>query len=142
MFHIFMWYTQNAIVLLQEKWFKITTSRLAILDILWSSTKVLSFNDIVQNNPDKNLDNITVYRFLQILDKLHLAKKIHALNGYVFCDGHYHLHNHYFLVCGQCHSFEEKIIDGKESYVSRLGIFPDKHSIEIIGLCQQCGSLE
>jgi Fur family zinc uptake transcriptional regulator len=79
-------YIQNAVQILKENSFKITKSRLDILDILSNSDKVLSFNDIVNNYPEKNLDNITVYRFLQILEKLHLAKKIHSLNGYISCD--------------------------------------------------------
>lgn len=131
-------YIPNAVQILKENWFKITKSRLDILDILSNSDKVLSFNDIVNNYPEKNLDNITVYRFLQILEKLHLAKKIHSLNGYISCDWHCHIHNHYFLVCSKCNSFQEKVFDRKEDLVWDLGIFPDQHSIEIVWLCKNC----
>lgn len=133
-----MAYKENAVEILKENKFKITKARMAVLEILSNSDKVLSFNNIVQQNLEKKLDNITVYRFLQILEKLHLSKKIHALNGYVSCEWECHIHNHYFLVCSKCGFFQEKIFEGEEDFVCNLGIYPDQHSIEIVWLCKDC----
>lgn len=131
-------YTKKSIDILKNNWFRITSSRMEILKVLSRAKKPLSFNDIVKRALNIKLDEVTVYRFLQILEDLHLAKKINSLHGYVSCDGDTHDHNHYFLVCNECNTVNEKVIDKKDTLFMSMWICPDHQCFEIIGKCQEC----
>ena len=123
---------------LKEHWFKKTKPREEIIKIVEKSKKPLSFNDVVKQSWEQKLDDVTVYRFLHTLEELHLVKKISSLRSYVKCDGWEHLHNHYFLVCNDCHAIDERTIDASESLISSLWIYPDNHCIEIVWKCNKC----
>ncbi len=134
-----MSYSHKAQSILKKNKFKCTPSRLAILDILDKTSWVVSFHDIVKMSPDKKLDDVTVYRFLQILEDLHLVKKITSLRWYITCDGWTHDHNHYFLVCNWCNDVQEKVVTSKQKEdFSLLGIHPDHKCLEIVWKCWDC----
>lgn len=133
-----MSYLDKAWKVLRKNWLKKTKARTSIINILAKTTTAVSYIDIVKLSKDKKLDEVTVYRFLQELEKLHLAKKILSLRGYMRCDWSHHTHNHYFLVCSNCQKVTEKIINEDEKLVSSLGIYPDNQCIEIVWKCDEC----
>lgn len=133
-----MSYQEKARKILKEKGYKKTKSRIAIIHILSQQTKAVSFVDIVRSSQEYPLDEVTVYRFLQELESLHLVKKITSVRGYMKCDGDTHTHNHYFLVCNDCHDIQEKVLHDNETIIKALGVYPDKQCIEIVGKCEKC----
>ena len=133
-----MSYATKARTILKDNGYKKTQSRVSIIDILSNSDKALSFVDIVKQSPNKKLDEVTVYRFLHILEELHLVKKITSLRWYIKCDGDQHPHNHYFLVCNDCQNVQETVLHQEETIVNSLGIYPDQQCIEIVGKCKDC----
>lgn len=135
-----MTYSDRAREILKSHGLKKTKSRTSIINILAKSDTAISYLDIVKLSKKIKLDEVTVYRFLQELEKYHLVKKISSLRGYMRCDGGTHTHNHYFLVCNDCQKITEEIINEDENLVTNLWIYPDNQCIEIVGKCKKCGS--
>ena len=131
-----MWYIEKAIYKLKNNWYKITKARKIILDILAGNGCPISAYEIIDF--DNSLDKATIYRFLEILESLHLVKKIYSLNKYVRTDWECYEHNHYFLVCRECFWYEEKVVDKIDRVFWNLGIFPNNHCLELVGLCKNC----
>ncbi len=77
-----MSFVELAAVRLKEHGHRMTQSRHQILMLFDSSEKVLTAEDIQQDSADKKLDSATVYRILQVLEELHIVKKIHIAGGY------------------------------------------------------------
>jgi Fur family transcriptional regulator, ferric uptake regulator len=91
----------------------------------------------------------TVYRHLQRLAEQGVVDAIHTAIGetiYRYCrrpadDG---CHHHHHLVCTQCGHAEPIESDHVEQWAHDMahkhGYAQTHHTIEIFGLCQQCGS--
>ncbi len=83
---------------------------------------------------------VTVYRTLEILDELGLARRVHTKGhclGYARADGD----NHY-LVCHRCRRVLEFPCAGLDVLVEnvqqRTGYVIDGHLLELTGLCPDC----
>ena len=133
---------------LQDKGYKLTSQRQAILDFLLKSHfKHLSCDEIYEHmlptNPE--LGQATVYRTLQIFTDLGVTTK------HDFDDGksRYEIssikngHNHHHLICLSCGKIEEVDLDMMENLeetVSKKFQFKIiDHNVKIYGYCNECG---
>jgi len=133
---------------LQDKGYKLTSQRQAILDFLLKSHfKHLSCDEIYEHmlptNPE--LGQATVYRTLQIFTDLGITTK------HDFDDGksRYELssiengHNHHHLICLSCGKIEEVDLDMMENLEETVSNkFQFKiidHNVKIYGYCNECG---
>lgn len=134
---------------LQEKGYKFTTQRRAILDtIMENSDKHLSSEeiyDIVRKKyPETGL--ATVYRSLQIFEELGLIYRLDFDDGRVRYDvyngAHDHQHHHLICIsCGDVIEVEEDLLDDMEKHIMEAKDFEIiDHNVKFYGYCSKCRS--
>lgn len=138
-----MTFIKNSLQILKDNGYKITGPRVAILEVLAKAETALSTHDIEKRIP-KNIpaNVVTVYRVLEVLEKLGIAHRIHTKEGYVRCDFELRRGCHYFAVCNKCGRTSEFLRE-KPCLIDK--IIPKnlpfknlKHLTEISGTCNQC----
>lgn len=130
---------------LREHGYKLTRQRLAVIKTIASTQDHLTTTNIYQkvhqNYPDINIGLVTIYRTLELLNRLKLICEIHAesnCHSYtISAPGHHH-----HLICSNC----DKVIDFsscnleevQQNLTRETGFRIDSHSLEFAGLCQDC----
>ncbi|MBN2303490.1 MAG: transcriptional repressor [Anaerolineae bacterium] len=122
---------------------KLTQPRRAILKTLLAAARPLSPAEILERGQTfyADLGLVTVYRTLEILEAMGLARPVHLADG---CHG-YALstpgHTHH-VVCDRCHAVVEivgcALGDFLDSVAERTGYTITGHWLEISGLCPEC----
>jgi Fur family ferric uptake transcriptional regulator len=130
---------------LREAGYRLTRPRLAVLQVLQENSRYLSPTEICERGRAlcPSLGLVTVYRTLEMLDKLGLARRVHGrgnCHGYARADsvsGHY-------LVCRRCGQVTEFPCEGLEGIIEavqqRSGFAIEEHLLELEGLCPTCQS--
>lgn len=127
--------------LLKEKGLKITTARIAVLDLLESENNPVDALTIVEKLSNQ-ADQATVYRILEILTKKDIVNKLE------FGEGKYRYEiekdHHHHLVCSNCGKIEDIEIDLSNEFSKEInkkkGFLVKSHSLEFFGLCRLCQS--
>jgi len=141
-------YQKIALEKLKESGLKITKPRQMIVDFLASSDKALSpyeIQTLLQKKKIKS-DVVTIYRVLEVLEKLYLVHKVLAFNGYVRCHTN-DLDNpndrcHHYLLCKNCKRVQE--VEGEDlgnlekKIEKNYGFKIESHYLEFMGLCKDC----
>lgn len=132
---------------LKEEGFKLTPQRRCIVETLMNAKgKHMSseeiYDEVKQSCPEIGL--ATVYRTLQMLDKIGFTTKLNLDDGCV----RYELsidrnaHNHHHLVCKQCGKIievEEDLLDILEDKIENSYNFKiDDHDVKFYGICSDC----
>lgn len=142
-----MTYQEFALKQLKKEKYRITKPRQAVLDTLESTHKPLNAyeiaNAIKKNGTD--IDVSTVYRILDVYQKLKLAHFIKDKQGYLGCKDwtcRNENHCHHQFVCTSCENVVEMHIDDHEFLQNIQKKFRelriDKHYLEFSGMCKQC----
>ena len=130
---------------LREAGYRLTQPRLAVLQVLQENSRYLSPAEIFERGRAlyPSLGLVTVYRTLEMLDKLGLARRVHGrgnCHGYARADnagGHY-------LVCRRCGQVTEFPCEGMEGIIQAVqkqsGFTVEQHLLELGGLCPACQS--
>ncbi|MFA7285125.1 MAG: transcriptional repressor [Candidatus Absconditabacterales bacterium] len=125
---------------LQEALYKLTKPRLQVIEYFANHTKAVSPYDIAKDQSD--LDVVSIYRTIEILESLGLVHKIWSLGGYVRCDlSENHCQSdccHEFQVCTQCHEYNEIHGHHKHSSGTSSTFATKQHISEQLGLCEKC----
>lgn len=120
---------------------KATPGRLKVLELLSKKEKALSIKDL-QNLLKSRLDQATLYRMMDAMEKSGLVRQVNLLHGHA----HYELagrKHHHHIICENC----GKVVD-----ISKCNIKPleqealtlakfssiNHHSLELFGLCSKC----
>jgi Fur family ferric uptake transcriptional regulator len=130
---------------LKQHRYKLTRQRRLIISEFASSEDFVTpadlYNKLQKNHPDIGM--VTVYRTLDMLDKLGLAYKVHA-GG----DCHSYKINtverHHHLLCSNCGAVinftcsekELTVLEGK--ITAETGFAIKNHILEFVGYCQKC----
>lgn len=136
--------------LLKENGLKVTTQRIAILDVLQSRPDThLTAEEIYEHvrelHPEIGL--ATVYRTIQLLSDLHLIDKLNLDDGYVRYEigkkhGGLGTHHHHHLVCLECGkvlSFEDDMLESLENRIKEAMNFEIvDHEVKLYGYCKDC----
>ena len=140
-------YLEELKLKLKDEGFKLTHQRRNIVEVLLSANgKHMSSEeiyDIVKKDcPEIGLE--TVYRTLQVLDKLGYTNKLNLDDGCV----RYELsldknaHNHHHLVCKKCSKIievEEDLLDQLEDVIKeKYGFDVENHDVKFNGYCSNC----
>lgn len=134
---------------LQERGYKLTTQRRAILDtIMENSDKHLSSEDIYDLVRKKcpEIGLATVYRTLQIFEELGLIYKLDFNDGRVRYDVYNgtsdHQHHHLICIgCGAVIEVEEDLLDDMEKHITEVKDFEIvDHNVKFFGYCSKCRS--
>lgn len=132
---------------LEEKGYKYTTQRKAVLDIITASAGAhLTAEDIYSIVKDENLGIgiATVYRTLQVLEEIGAIRKDYLDTGVVRYEinQHHGGHSHHHMVCIECRT----ILEAKEDLMETLEVLIEAnygfqvvdHSIKFLGYCKKC----
>ncbi|HHU74853.1 MAG TPA: transcriptional repressor [Clostridiales bacterium] len=136
--------------LLKKNGLKVTTQRVAILEVLSSRpgkhlTAEEIYDFVKKKYPDIGL--ATVYRTIQVLSDLNLIDKLNLDDGYVRYEigkkdnednGHHH-HHLICLDCGSIFSFQDDLLEALEEHIEEtLGFKVVDHEVKLYGHCKKC----
>ena len=131
------------LAVLKKSGFKMTRQRRAVIRVVTSSSDYLTpiaiYEKLREDHPEVGL--VTVYRTLEVLDRLGLICKLHAghnSRGYTIGTSEHHHH----LICNKCHQVVAFAHCGLEEVqqglVDETGFRIDDHLLEFTGLCPAC----
>lgn len=137
--------TANKIAgILREHGYKLTPQRRALLKVIASQHDHLSPDAIYEKTRQElpGVGRVTIYRTLELLNKLNLVCRIHSADG---CHGYMMrrpTEHHHHLVCSGCGravDFTDCDLSGLEKKLSeKTGFAIEGHLIELYGRCQDC----
>ncbi len=133
--------------ILKEEGYKLTTQRKAILDaILENHEKHLNpeeiYNIVKIKYPDIGI--ATVYRTLQLFEKLNIVCRVNFDDGYNRYELNYNTeeHQHHHLVCLNCGNVIEVKMDLLEILENEIereyGFSIVDHNVKFFGYCSDC----
>lgn len=120
---------------------RITESRVELFKLLLGN-KPLGINEII-NKLDGVSDRVSVYRNMELFEKLGVAKKVFFGWKYKIELSELFIGHHHHLICLGCGVVFD--IEGEseiDSYINeatnRFGFNPTRHTFEIEGYCKNC----
>jgi len=123
---------------------KLTGPRRAILQVLEKEKRPLSNQEIHQRIPQGASDLVTVYRSIQLLERIGAVKRFQFGDGvarFALMDERHHGHQHH-LVCTRCASLVEIgdcVVRELEARVANQSKFKAvTHRLEFFGICPAC----
>lgn len=123
---------------------KLTGPRRAILQVLRKEARPLTNKEIFQSLPPGHCDLATVYRSVQMLERLGLVKRFHFGDGaarYALLEEGGTAHRHH-LVCTSCTRIVEIgeciVRELEERVVARSKFKAVTHRLEFFGVCPEC----
>ncbi|HHU70545.1 MAG TPA: transcriptional repressor [Clostridiales bacterium] len=136
--------------LLKKNGLKVTTQRIAILEVLSSRPgEHLTAEEIYDLVREKYQDIglATVYRTIQMLSELDLIDKLNLDDGYVryeisnkhHDEGCHHHHHLICLDCGNIYTFQDDLLETLETRIGEaLGFEVKDHEVKLYGHCKNC----
>jgi len=129
---------------LAAKDLKYSRQREEILDVFLSTDRHPTANELYNSVRKKypRLGFATIYRTLKLLCACGLGRELKLEDGttrYEHLYGHRH-HDH--LICTKCGRFVE-VVDSaierlQEKLFKRYGFYPQRHRLELYGICRNC----
>ncbi|MDD4112467.1 MAG: Fur family transcriptional regulator [Herbinix sp.] len=137
-------------VLLRTNGLKVTSQRIAILEVLNNRpgkhmTAEEIYDCVRKEYPDIGL--ATVYRTIQMLSELSLIDKLNLDDGYVRYEigaknhenSSHHHHHLICLECGNIYAFQDDLLENLENRIHEtLGFEVSDHEVKLYGLCKKC----
>ncbi len=137
-------YLEYASEKLRAGGYRITAPRTRVLALLDGEERALSPYDIRDRlgRQRVKMDVVTVYRALEVLERLGLVHRVYSTGGYVRCWRSDLGEHHHHLVCTDCGRIVEITGDPMEQVVDRVegesGYRVTGHILELVGLCRGC----
>lgn len=129
---------------LRQQSCKLTGPRRAILGIFEQEARPLTNKEIFQALPPGNCNLATVYRAVQMLERLGLVKRFQIGDGaarYALLEEGARAHQHH-LVCTHCNTIVEIgeciVRELEERIVARSKFAAVTHRLEFFGVCPAC----
>lgn len=129
---------------LNKKNLKLTRQRQKILNIFLKTERHLSVEDLynIVKRKDPNVGHATVFRTLKLLQDAGIAKEVDFGDKKIRYEHKYGHQHHDHLVCIKCGRFievlESKIEKLQEELCRRNQFLPQRHKMEIFGICKRC----
>ncbi len=129
--------------IIRDAGYRVTRSRLAVLQVLTSAEKILDAAAIYRRGRQLHprLGRVSVYRTLDLLVELELVRQVHGegdCHNYARADrpeGHY-------LICQACVQVQEFPCTGLDllldSVARQSGFLVRDHLLQLAGLCPAC----
>jgi Fe2+ or Zn2+ uptake regulation protein len=139
-----MSFTEYAAKALRDGGYKVTKPRKQVLEAIEKAAGPMSPCDIgrAMEGQGEHLDQVTIYRVINLLCTLNLVHKVFSRGGYVRCDLLEEEGCHRFLVCRGCghlQEFADEALCQQEDQIARkLGFQSEHHVTESSGLCKDC----
>jgi len=134
---------RKVLAVLRREGYKLTPQRRAVIRVVASSpdhlTPVTLFHRVRQEHPDIGLT--TVYRTLEIMNRLGLVCELHTGNSYRSYTVTEPEHHHH-LICSKCQAVvvvaDCGLQDMQRKIADETGFRIDHHLLEFIGICPAC----
>lgn len=134
--------TSNLLKLLKKNKLSLTRPRRLVFELLSTSKEPLTIQEITLLLGNM-IDRATVYRTIDLFEKLEIVKKVYVGFKYkielgeIFQPHHHHV---YCTKCGKTFGFEEPQFI--EEYINKLGkefdVTITSHNFELEGICSSC----
>lgn len=128
--------------LLKEKGFKVTPTRLLILNAFSAGCKPINAEDIFSSLKKTKINLVTIYRTLSSFEEKGILKHVDLHKGSMYYERAEHHHHH--IVCKGC-GLIESLGDCNEKGLSKNALKKsskfkviDQHSLEFFGVCRKC----
>lgn len=135
---------QNILAQLKEKGFRITKTRIAVLQMLCSAQAPLSALQILQQLKQQHIqvNKTTVYRELTFLKEQHIIREIEFGDNHSYVELALGEHHHH-VRCIQCKRVEDIDVEDQlhlaQQQIAKKSQFQVmNHSLEFFGLCVEC----
>ncbi len=119
---------------LKETGYKLTKNRAEVARYLENNQGIFCANDLLRNF--SNLDKVSLYRTLDLFQKLDIIHPVITLNGEQYYEAHELTNHHHHAVCTKCHKSECISCDYTDKPVP--GFKEIHHSIAVTGICYKC----
>lgn len=137
-------------LLLRQHGLKVTTQRIAILEVLNNRpgkhmTAEEIYDCVKKKYPDIGI--ATVYRTIQVLSELSLIDRLNLDDGYVRYEIHKKgkeesCHHHHHLICQECgsiYAFQDDLLEELEKRIEdTMGFQVVDHEVKLYGRCKKC----
>jgi len=131
---------------LSSKNFKQSEQRTEILRNFLSIDKHLTADELYRIVTEKNpsIGYATIYRTLKLLCECGLCNELKFEDGISRYEHLYKHQHHDHLICTKCGKFVEvfdpEIEKLQERLVLQHGFYPERHRMELYGICKECKS--
>lgn len=134
--------TSDFKITLREEGFRITSTRMAVLNLLKKSKVPLdvAYVKTQLKNKSINADQVTIYRMLDAFVEKGLINRLDFHEGkfrYELADS-----PHHHLICEQCGQIEDISdcpVKGFDTHIKKNKHFKvNRHALEFFGLCKKC----
>ena len=128
-----------------ERGLRLTPIRRRVLELVWSKHEPVRAYDLLEDlrSERRRAAPPTVYRALEFLIENGLVHRIESLNAFVGCPGPRRPHVGQFLICRNCAAVAEMDDAAIARMIARkaqsLGFQVQRQTIEVTGLCPECG---
>lgn len=125
-----------------------TPIRKTLLALIYSQHKPLTAYELLRlyRKTFPKAESMTIYRTLEFLQKHHIVHRLESINAYAACHTPKENHQAQFLLCEKCNQSQEIYIKDLEKAAKNIAhqyhFVLSNRSIEIIGACKKCTSLE
>lgn len=125
---------------LKELGYRITLSRLKLVELLVGNPKPLAIGEISRRI---QVDRATIYRNLNLFLELDIVKEIHFDDGKMYYElsDNFRGHHHH-LICLQCGKVKAlrncSIKDWEDRILREKGFQVEYHTLEFFGICRDC----
>lgn len=129
-------FQEHALDILKTNNQKITKTRLRILDQLAEIKQPLNPYELIKQSTDSTIDITTIYRNLELFEKIGIVHKVQSLWWYLPCT-HEHKEcskSHDIIICTSCNTINETHIDSSTKTLLWLSQWP----VELNGRCNSC----
>jgi Fur family ferric uptake transcriptional regulator len=137
-------------LLLKQNGLKVTTQRIAILEVLNNRPDKHMTAEEIYDYVKKKYPEIgiaTVYRTIQVLSELNLIDRLNLDDGYVRYEIHkkdreHSCHHHHHLICLECgsiYAFQDDLLEELEKRIEdTMGFEVVDHEVKLYGRCKKC----
>lgn len=128
-----------------ERGLRLTPLRADVLRLVADSRRPVKAYDLLAQISESKAASAppTVYRALDFLLANGFIHKLESINAFVACHHPRVQHTVPFLICDNCHNAiemeDERISEQLEEKARALGFTPQAQTLEVHGLCADCG---
>ncbi|MBI2858104.1 MAG: transcriptional repressor [Chloroflexi bacterium] len=137
-------FVRQALKALRAAGYRITRPRRLVLAALGQGNGPMSPYDLQKalDESGEKLDHVTIYRTVELLQRLNLAHKVLSVGGYARCTLNNEEGCHGYLVCRGCGKLQEfadaSLCRREDELAERMGFRAERHLTEFSGLCSVC----
>jgi Fe2+ or Zn2+ uptake regulation protein len=121
--------------------YRLTSKRAAIAEAIAARPTQFTARELVDELKPHRIGRATVFRALDLLVQVGLLERLHgdlSCHSYTYCAPEHH-HHLVCTACGQVTSIVAGTVERELRNVARRAKFrPDRHHVEIFGLCHAC----